>query len=159
MEKHPAVSILDTMQKMFNRTVSVLDDADSAFMPAEGMYNTAQQLRHTWMTLDWFTDASHNAGAFDLDFEEHERKVREAGSVEREKAEFDAAVQRAREHFGGLTAEQLQQHMPDNPVFVDTPVFDLVGAIADHTSHHRGSLAVYARLRGKQPPMPYDDLE
>jgi hypothetical protein len=27
--------------------------------------------------------------------------------------------------------------------------------IADHTAHHRGSLAVYARLPGRVPPMLY----
>jgi uncharacterized damage-inducible protein DinB len=31
-------------------------------------------------------------------------------------------------------------------------------AIADHTAHHRGALAVYARLNGIVPPMPYMDM-
>ena len=31
----------------------------------------------------------------------------------------------------------------------------IVAAMADHTSHHRGALTVYARLRGKTPAMPY----
>jgi hypothetical protein len=31
----------------------------------------------------------------------------------------------------------------------------VVSGIVDHTAHHRGSLAVYARLIGKEPLMPY----
>jgi uncharacterized damage-inducible protein DinB len=31
----------------------------------------------------------------------------------------------------------------------------VISGIVDHTAHHRGSLAVYARLRGKVPTMPY----
>ena len=31
----------------------------------------------------------------------------------------------------------------------------VIGALADHTAHHRGALAVYARMVGKEPKMPY----
>jgi len=31
----------------------------------------------------------------------------------------------------------------------------IIAAIAEHTAHHRGSLAVYARLLGYVPPIPY----
>ena len=31
------------------------------------------------------------------------------------------------------------------------PRSSIVDGLADHTAHHRGSLAVYARLRGKVP--------
>ncbi|MCF8432232.1 MAG: DinB family protein [Melioribacteraceae bacterium] len=34
----------------------------------------------------------------------------------------------------------------------------VVGAIADHSAHHRGALAVYARLAGKVPKMPYGEM-
>ncbi len=29
---------------------------------------------------------------------------------------------------------------------------------SSHTAHHRGALAVYARLLGKVPAMPYMDM-
>jgi hypothetical protein len=35
------------------------------------------------------------------------------------------------------------------------PRASIIDGLTDHTAHHRGSLAVYARLRGKTPPMPY----
>jgi uncharacterized damage-inducible protein DinB len=31
----------------------------------------------------------------------------------------------------------------------------IFSGMADHTAHHRGALAVYARLTGKTPEMPY----
>ena len=42
-----------------------------------------------------------------------------------------------------------------NTISVFEPRLGVVSGIVDHTAHHRGSLAVYARLRGKVPPMPY----
>jgi uncharacterized damage-inducible protein DinB len=35
------------------------------------------------------------------------------------------------------------------------PISSIVGAISDHTAHHRGALTVYSRLLGKTPLMPY----
>jgi len=35
------------------------------------------------------------------------------------------------------------------------PLFEIIGAMVEHTAHHRGALAVYTRLLGKVPPMPY----
>jgi uncharacterized damage-inducible protein DinB len=38
------------------------------------------------------------------------------------------------------------------------PKMAVIAAVADHTSHHRGSLAVYARLLSKTPQMPYGEM-
>ena len=35
------------------------------------------------------------------------------------------------------------------------PRLALVTGLGDHTAHHRGVLAVYARLCGRVPAMPY----
>ena len=43
-------------------------------------------------------------------------------------------------------------------IMTGAPKMAIVGAIADHTAHHRGSLAVYARLLGKEPKMPYGEM-
>lgn len=45
--------------------------------------------------------------------------------------------------------------LPHGSVMGGVPRFAILGAIRDHTAHHRGALAVYTRLRGKVPPMPY----
>ena len=47
--------------------------------------------------------------------------------------------------------------MSDNPILGARPRYYLVSAITDHTAHHRGVLAVYARLLGRTPDMPYGD--
>ena len=38
------------------------------------------------------------------------------------------------------------------------PKLAVVGAITDHTAHHRGALSVYARLLDKTPKMPYEGM-
>jgi uncharacterized damage-inducible protein DinB len=45
--------------------------------------------------------------------------------------------------------------LPKDGVMGGAPRIAIVGAIADHTAHHRGALTVYARLLGVVPPMPY----
>jgi uncharacterized damage-inducible protein DinB len=37
------------------------------------------------------------------------------------------------------------------------PRLSVIGAISDHTAHHRGALTVYSRLLGKVPKLPYMD--
>jgi uncharacterized damage-inducible protein DinB len=56
---------------------------------------------------------------------------------------------------GRATDEELEGSIPDRTIFGDAPRKVVVNAIVDHTAHHRGSLAVYARLLGKAPPMLY----
>jgi uncharacterized damage-inducible protein DinB len=38
------------------------------------------------------------------------------------------------------------------------PRHSIIGALIDHTAHHRGALTVYARLLSKVPPMPYGEM-
>jgi uncharacterized damage-inducible protein DinB len=45
----------------------------------------------------------------------------------------------------------------DGPVLPGQPRAAIIAAIAEHTAHHRGALAVYARLLGYAPPIPYTD--
>ena len=47
--------------------------------------------------------------------------------------------------------EELVAPIPEGQVMGGAPKMAVVGALADHTAHHRGSLAVYARLLGKTP--------
>ena len=43
-------------------------------------------------------------------------------------------------------------------IMTGAPKMSVVGGIVDHTAHHRGALAVYARLLGKEPKMPYANM-
>lgn len=56
----------------------------------------------------------------------------------------------------GATSEaDLYAPIPDDRIMPGSPRIAVISGIVDHTAHHRGSLAVYARLLGKEPPMPY----
>jgi uncharacterized damage-inducible protein DinB len=48
--------------------------------------------------------------------------------------------------------------LPDNPILGSVPRWTAIGAILDHTVHHRGALTVYSRMLGLTPPMPYMDM-
>ena len=52
--------------------------------------------------------------------------------------------------------EVLAAEMPANPI-MQGPRYEVIGGVVDHTAHHRGALAVYARLQGKTPAMPYGE--
>jgi len=55
------------------------------------------------------------------------------------------------------TSEQMMLPIAEGPIMGGEPRATIVAAIAEHTAHHRGSLAVYARMLGYAPPMPYAD--
>jgi uncharacterized damage-inducible protein DinB len=57
---------------------------------------------------------------------------------------------------GAKSDEELNARFPDDdPIMPGKPKRAVIGAIVEHTAHHRGALTVYTRLRGKVPPMPY----
>ncbi len=55
------------------------------------------------------------------------------------------------------TDQRMLAKLPPGPIMDRAPVLAVFEGITDHTAHHRGSLAVYARLLGKEPKMPYAD--
>lgn len=57
--------------------------------------------------------------------------------------------------MGEASDQILFESIPDTRIMEGAPRLAVVSGIVDHTAHHRGSLAVYARLIGKQAPMPY----
>src|ERR1035441_5107922 len=69
--RYDYASQLLASQDFFERSTRVLDEADSAFRPQEGMMTVAQQVAHTAQTLDWFIEGASRPEGFDLDFEKH----------------------------------------------------------------------------------------
>ena len=141
--------------EFFNRSTGSLTEDDSTFTPAEGVFTTAQQVAHAAQTIDWFVDGAFDPKGFDTDFEAHEAKVRAVHSLADARAWFDRAVAKAREAIDAHGDEEWAGPLPDGPVMGGQPRAAIFGGITDHTAHHRGALTVYARLRGKTPPMPY----
>jgi uncharacterized damage-inducible protein DinB len=142
-------------RSFFERSTSVLEEADSQFRPCEGMMTAAQQVAHAAQTLDWFIDGVTRPGGFDLNFEEQSKTLREVKSLAEARTAFTAACDRAVEFLRSKTPEELAHHLPLGPIMGGQPMSDIVWAMVEHTAHHRGALTVYARLQGKTPQMPY----
>jgi uncharacterized damage-inducible protein DinB len=146
---------IDIMRSFFDRTTSVFDEADSGFAPQPESFTVAQQVAHVAQTIDWFIDGAFGAEGFSLDFEGHEAKVREIDSLAEARTWLDRAVANAKQTVGGKTDEEMMAPLPEGPIMAGVPRAAIFDAISDHTAHHRGSLAVYARLLNKVSPMPY----
>ena len=149
------VAELNSALEFFNRSTGNLAEEDSTYTPVEGVFTTAQQVAHAAQTIDWFIDGAFAPGGFDLDFEGHERKVREVTSLSAARAWLAKAVEHAQTVVASTTDEEWGQPLPEGPVMGGLSRISIFGAITDHTAHHRGALTIYARLRGKVPPMPY----
>ena len=153
--KERLVAELNSALEFFNRSTGSLTEEDSTYTPVEGVFTTAQQVAHAAQTIEWFVDGAFAPGGFDLDFEGHERKVREVTSLSDARAWLAKSVEHAQAVVASKTDEEWGQPLPDGPVMGGQPRMSIFGAITDHTAHHRGALTIYARLRGKVPPMPY----
>jgi uncharacterized damage-inducible protein DinB len=148
------ISGLKNMKSFFDRSTSALDEADSNFAPSPGMFTAAQQVAHTAQTIDWFMDGAFSNKGFDLDFPGHEAKVRRVTSLNEARAWLDRAVDTAIRVIGAKSADDLAKPLPEG-IMGGMPTSSIVWGMIEHTSHHRGALATYARLLGKVPPMPY----
>lgn len=139
----------------FERSTSALEEADSQFHPREEMMTVAQQVAHAAQTLDWFIDGVTRPQGFDLDFEEQSKIWKEMRSLAEARAKFATACERVIEFLRSKTPEELAHSLPPGPIMGGQPMSEIVWAMVEHTAHHRGALAVYARVLGKVPPMPY----
>jgi uncharacterized damage-inducible protein DinB len=152
---NPFPGILRVAQAFFDRSTACLDEEDSEFAPAPGMFTAAQQVAHVAQTFDWFIEGAFRPEGFDLDFAALDNKVRAVTSLEEARKWFAGSIDRAAEVLGSKSLEELSAPIADGPIMGGEPRTSIVAAMADHTSHHRGALTVYARLRGKTPAMPY----
>jgi len=149
-----AVYELESTRKFFLTTISVLTADDETFAPAPDMYTTAAQIAHVAITVDWFMAGAFGAG-WDTDYDVHIAQAKAVTSI-------DVAREMLAQSFGSAIAAlstmseaDLNEPIPNDTVMGGAPKRAVISGIVDHTAHHRGSLAVYARLRGKVPLMPY----
>jgi uncharacterized damage-inducible protein DinB len=154
--KEGLIEQLKTQEKFFLNTISCLTEKDSGYQPNKEMYTIAQHIGHAAETVSWFLDGAFGDKDFDMDFENYHEKMKKYTS-------FDACVTQFKEATAkGIT---LIKEVPDSElmapitgqIMTGAPKMASIGAIGDHTAHHRGSLAVYARLLGKVPKMPYGE--
>ena len=148
---------LNATIEYFDRSTRSLTEEDSGFSPAEGVFTTAQQVAHAANTIDWFVQGAFEPTGFDINFAAHDAKVCEVTSLADARAWLARSVEGARQAIAANSDEAWGQPLPAGPVMGGLPRIAIFGAITDHTAHHRGALTVYARLRGKVPPMLYMD--
>jgi len=148
------VKELESTLKFFKTTLSAFDPADAPYAPNPDLYTVAGHVAHAADTVDWFIEGSFGKG-WDMEFDALIAKAKAVTSLEEATAWLEKAFAHAIEVVGNASDEQLFQPIADTRILGDAPRAAVVAAIVDHTAHHRGSLAVYARLLGKVPPMPY----
>ncbi|MBU0474312.1 MAG: DinB family protein [Bacteroidetes bacterium] len=155
--KEGLIEQLKTQEKFFLNTVSVLTEKDSSFKPKEEMYTVAQQVAHAADTVNWFLEGAFGSAGFVMNFEKYDEKMKSFKS-------FDESIKYFKDEFAkGISRleaiDDSELYAPiEGEIMTGAPKLAVIGAIADHTAHHRGSLAVYARLLGKAPKMPYGEM-
>jgi uncharacterized damage-inducible protein DinB len=142
-------------KEFFDRSTRVLDESDSQFRPREGMMTVAQQVAHAAQTVEWFIEGATRPEGFDLNFTEHAKALAEVRSLHDARHRLDMAYIHAADFLRGKIPEELARPLRPGPVMGGRPVYEIIGAMVEHTAHHRGALTVYSRLLGKVPPMPY----
>ena len=148
------VKELESTQKFFNTTVSVFEPDDAGFAPYPELYTVAGHIAHSADSIDWFIEGAFGDG-WDMDFEGLIAKAKEVTSLQEATEWLSRSFVNAKAVVGKASDEVLFESIPDTRIMEGAPRLAVVSGIVDHTAHHRGSLAVYARLIGKEAPMPY----
>lgn len=154
--KTEALNEIETTAKFFDRSTRCLAEEDSGFRPRPEMMSIAGQMAHTAQAVDWFREGGFGSG-WDLNFEAAAAAIEEVGSLAAARNWLADAWSRLREAVEAASVDELAATLPDNPILPGRPRYHTIEAIVDHTGHHRGALAVYARLAGRVPEMPYGE--
>ena len=119
------------------------------------MWTASQQVAHAAKTIDWFIEGASRPEGFDLNFEQHVAESMAVDSLSHARAWLARSYEAARLFISAKNEAELEHPLPSGPVMGGQPIKRVVGAIVEHTAHHRGALTVYSRLLGKVPLMPY----
>lgn len=112
-------------------------------------------MAHVALTIEWFFEGAFRPEGFDVNFEQHIAEIKKVSSLQQARDWLQRAVEQGVEKIAAAGETDLQHPIAEGPVMGGLPRFAIIGAIADHTAHHRGALTVYSRLLGKVPDMPY----
>jgi uncharacterized damage-inducible protein DinB len=145
-------------KEFFDRSTRNLDEADSTFAPTPEMMTVAQQVAHVALTVEWFLEGAFSPNGIDTDFEKHAQDSSRFTSLAAARARLEKAYALAEELLKSKSDSEWEAPIGAGPIMGGEPRWSVLNGILEHTAHHRGSLAVYTRLRSKVPPMPYMDL-
>lgn len=155
MTPEQCVNNLRSTKEYFDRSTRTLTEAHSGFAPAEGAFTAAQQVAHVALVIDWFVQGATRPEGFDMDFEAHDAPVKAVKSLAEARAWLDRSFSNATAWAKSKSAKELASPLPEGPIMGGAPRFTIIGAIDEHTAHHRGALTVYSRVLGLTPAMPY----
>jgi uncharacterized damage-inducible protein DinB len=155
MTAQDLITDLYMSEQFFERSTRCLTEEQSNYRPVEGIWTAAQQMAHVAQTIDWFIEGASRPEGFDLDFEKHAVAIQGVTSLAESRKWVAKAYENARKFFEGKSDADLLRPLPEGPVMGGVPILGIVGAITDHSAHHRGALTIYSRLLGKTPIMPY----
>jgi len=159
MNAQELTAALAESKDFFDRSTSCLKEEDSTYSPTEEAYTVAQQVGHVSLVIDWFLEGAFRPEGFDLEFEKHAVDVQKFTSLAAAREAVDRSFAEAIETFGSKSEEVLAEMLNDKMIMPGKPRAAVAEAIAEHTAHHRGALTVYSRLCGREPKMPYMDME
>ncbi len=145
---------LELSRKFLKTTLGSFDEADSGFAPRPGLFTVAGHVAHVAGTVDWFVEGAFGGG-WDMDFERHIDEAKAVTSLASAVEWVDRAYEAAMAAISSASDERLFTPIEDSAVMEGAPRASVVDGIAEHTAHHRGALAVYARLLGREPLIPY----
>ncbi len=151
-----ALGEIAATRRFFDRTTSVFEEADSGFRATPETMTVASQVAHAAQVIDWFREGSLH-DRWDLDFEKQAAATDAVTSLTEARRWLGEAWERLRAEIAAMPEAKLCETIADNPIVPGRPRLYAVRAVVDHCGHHRGALAVYARLAGKVPPMPYGE--
>lgn len=155
MPDHHYCESIKRTKTFFDNATKCFNERDADFAPKPGMFTTAQQIAHAAQVIEWFVDGAFSPDGMNTDFEKMERDVRAIVTLKAARQWLDHAEEHAVGIIEKKTMMDLMQPI-SGQIMAGMPRVAIFEAIADHTAHHRGALAVYARLLDKVPPMPYE---
>jgi uncharacterized damage-inducible protein DinB len=155
MADHPFCSSLDMQRTFFLNVIRCFAPEHAGFAPQPGMLTVAGQIAHTALTVDWFFVGAFRPEGFDMDFPAHLAAARAVTTLDQAIATFNASYDAGIARLGEVSMAELHLPIAPGPIMGGAPRIAIIEGLCDHTAHHRGALAVYARLLGLSPPMPY----
>ena len=145
---------LAATRQFFITTTACFESADATFAPRLGMYTVAASIAHVARTVDWFVEGAFaRDDGFAMDFATHIAEAHAVTDLAQARQWLDRAFAAAAVALH-THAARLGEPLPPG-IMGGAPRASIIGGIVDHTGHHRGALAVYARLLGREPAMPY----
>ena len=149
------VAELKKSHKYFRTTVSIFEEEDAKFAPQPELYTVAGHIAHAADSVEWFVEGAFGQG-WNMDFEGLIAAARAVERLDEAVAWLDRAFEKAIATVNAASDEELASPIPDQRIKPGPCRSSIVGAIVDHSAHHRGALTVYARLLGKVPKMIYE---